>query len=117
MQQDTNQVWMQVFDGMAELAELSWPSEGQVGQVNSLLGSVLSANGSAVQLECMRSIIAAVLTVRGGSVALGDDTEPASADTTIASPPTTSEFGTETKIEIALDEDVNIVPASSSPGS
>ena len=57
------------------------------------------------------------LAVWGGSVALGDDTEPAPADTTLASPPTTSEFGTETKIEIALDEDVNIVPASSSPGS
>jgi hypothetical protein len=53
------------------------------------------------------------LTVWGGSVALGDDTEPAPADTTIASPPTTSEFGTETEIEIALDEDGNIVPANS----
>ena len=54
------------------------------------------------------------LTVWGGSVALGDDTEPAPADTTIASPPTTSEFGTETEIEIALDEDGNIVPAGNS---
>ena len=51
------------------------------------------------------------LTVWGGSVALGDDTEPAPADTTLASPPTTSEFGTETEIEIALDDDGNIVPA------
>ena len=40
MEQDTNQVWMRVFDGMAELAQSSWPSEGQVGQLNSLLGSV-----------------------------------------------------------------------------
>ena len=51
------------------------------------------------------------LTVWGGSVALGDYTEPAPADTTLASPPTTSEFGTETEIEIALDDDGNIVPA------
>jgi hypothetical protein len=51
------------------------------------------------------------LTVWGGSVALGDDTEPAPADTTLASPPTTSEFGTETEIEIALDEDGNLIPA------
>ncbi len=57
------------------------------------------------------------LTVWGGSVALGDDTEPAPSDTTIASPPTASEFGTEIEIEIALDEDGNIVPASSSLGS
>jgi hypothetical protein len=54
------------------------------------------------------------LTAWGGSVALGDDTEPAPVDTTIASPPTTSEFGTETEIEIALDEDGNIVPAGNS---
>jgi hypothetical protein len=64
----------------------------------------------------MRRIgIAAVLTVSiavwGGSVALGDDTEPAPADTTVASPPTTSGFGTETEIEIALDDDGNVVPA------
>ena len=51
------------------------------------------------------------LTVWGGSVALGDDTEPAPADTTLVSPPTASEFGTETEIEIALDDDGNIVPA------
>ena len=40
MQQDTDRVWLRVFDGLAELAQLSWPSEGQVGQLNSLLGSV-----------------------------------------------------------------------------
>jgi hypothetical protein len=40
MQQNTDQVWLRVFDGLAELAQLSWPSEGQVGQLNSLLGSV-----------------------------------------------------------------------------
>ena len=57
------------------------------------------------------------LTVWGGSVALGDDTEPAPADTTLASPPTTSEFGTETEIEIALDDNGNVVPADSSLGS
>jgi hypothetical protein len=51
------------------------------------------------------------LAVWGGSVALGDDTEPAPADTTISSQPTTSEFGTETEIEIALDDNGNIVPA------
>ncbi len=59
--------------------------------------------------------IAAALTVClavwGGSVALGDDTEPAPADTTISTPPTTSEFGTETEIEIALDDNGNVVPA------
>ena len=54
------------------------------------------------------------LAVWGGSVALGDDTEPAPADTTVPSPPTTSEFGTETEIEFALDEDGNIVPAGNS---
>jgi hypothetical protein len=51
------------------------------------------------------------LAVWGGSVALGDDTAPAPADTTVASPPTTSEFGTETEIEIALDDDGSIVSA------
>jgi hypothetical protein len=54
------------------------------------------------------------LTVWGGSVALGDDAEPAPADTTLVTPPTTSEFGTETEIVIALDDDGNIVPADSS---
>ena len=62
--------------------------------------------------------IAAVLTVSltawGGSVALGDDAEPEPVDTTLAAPPTTSEFGTETEIEIALNDDRNIVPADSS---
>lgn len=61
-------------------------------------------------------IIAALtvfLGVCGGSAALGDDTEPAPARTTISSPPTTTEFGTETEIEIALDDDGNIVPANS----
>ena len=53
------------------------------------------------------------LTAWGGSVALGDDMEPAPADATFASPPTTSEFGTETEIEIALDDDENIVPTNS----
>ncbi len=54
------------------------------------------------------------LTVWGGSVALGDDTEPAPADTTLVAPPTTSEFGNETEIVIALDDDGNIVTADSS---
>ena len=57
------------------------------------------------------------LAVLGGTVALGHDTEPAPADTTISSPPTTSEFGTETEIEIALDDNGNIVSTSSSLGS
>lgn len=61
-------------------------------------------------------IIAALtvfLGVCGGSAALGDDTEPAPARTTISSPPTTSEFGTETEIKITLDEEGNIVLANS----
>lgn len=53
------------------------------------------------------------LTVWGGSVALGDDTKPVPVDTTLAAPSTTSEFGSETEIEIAFDDDGNIVPADS----
>jgi len=54
------------------------------------------------------------LSVWGGSVALGDDTKPVPVDTTLAAWSTTSEFGSETEIEIALDDDGNIVPADSS---
>lgn len=40
------------------------------------------------------------------------ETEDAASDTTVPeAPPTTSEFGTETEIEIALDDQGNIVPA------
>jgi hypothetical protein len=64
-----------------------------------------------------RILIVVAVTVSlaawGGSVALGDDTEPVPADNTLAAPPTTSEFGTETEIEIALDDNGNIVPANS----
>ena len=63
------------------------------------------------------TVLTVCLAVWGGSVALGDDTEPAPADTTLATPPTTSEFGTETEIEIALDDNGNVVPADSSLGS
>ena len=63
------------------------------------------------------AVLTVSLTVWGGSVALGDDTEPAPTDTTLATPPTTSEFGTETEIEIALDDNGNVVPADSSLGS
>jgi hypothetical protein len=57
------------------------------------------------------------VTVWGGSAVLGDDTQAAPADTTIQTPPTTSDFGTETEIEVALDNDGNIVPVGSSLGS
>ena len=36
--------------------------------------------------------------------------ETTTVETLPPSPPTTSEFGTETEIEIALDEDGNIIP-------
>jgi murein DD-endopeptidase MepM/ murein hydrolase activator NlpD len=67
------------------------------------------------------TIVVATIGVTG-AVAFGDKADLAPPTTTVPveptadepveqSPTTTSEFGTETEIEIALDDDGNIVPA------
>ena len=59
-------------------------------------------------------LVTAVLCLLPAQAAFGDKTDnqpPAATTTSAPSPTTTSEFGTETEIEIALDDDGNIVPA------
>jgi hypothetical protein len=55
--------------------------------------------------------LAILISVWGGTVALGDDVEPTFPETSTATPRTTSEFGSETQIEIALDDDGSVIPA------
>jgi hypothetical protein len=60
-------------------------------------------------------MVALLIAIWGGTVASGDEVDPAPADSSINAPSTTSEFGTETEIVIALDEDGNVVPVSIAP--